>query len=268
MKKKRNFKNKKPLFSIITCTKNSSRFLPMNIKSVKNQTCKNYEHIFVDGYSDDSTLDILKIYKKANKNIHIYFRKAKGMVDAMNYGVKMSQGKYVIHLNSDDMFDNQFVLQSVYSYFEKNIDSDWIFGKINLIDQYNNNIGHFPKKMYAPLLKYNILKYYNFVPHQSVFIKKSLFAKYGYFNKSIKHLSEYDYWLKIGKHTRWSFIDMYISKYRFWSGSSSHDNTKIAVYKKCVLDIQSNYLSGFEFVLAKFFNMIVFIYTKYIYLYK
>jgi glycosyltransferase involved in cell wall biosynthesis len=44
-----------PFFSIITCTYNSATFIEDNLKSVKNQKYKNFEHIFIDGFSNDGT---------------------------------------------------------------------------------------------------------------------------------------------------------------------------------------------------------------------
>ena len=46
---------KKPFFSILTIVKNSETKILKTLKSVKNQTCKDYEHIIVDGFSDDKT---------------------------------------------------------------------------------------------------------------------------------------------------------------------------------------------------------------------
>ena len=53
--------------TIITVTKNSEKFIKQNIKSVQNQSYKNYEHIIVDGNSEDNTIKIIKSYKKKNK---------------------------------------------------------------------------------------------------------------------------------------------------------------------------------------------------------
>ena len=50
--------------TIITVTKNSEKYIKQNIKSVQKQTYKNYEHIIVDGNSNDNTVKILKSFKK------------------------------------------------------------------------------------------------------------------------------------------------------------------------------------------------------------
>lgn len=54
-----NNEKEKPFFSIITCTYNSDKFIRDNLNSAKQQTYKNFEHIFVDGFSNDSTYEIL-----------------------------------------------------------------------------------------------------------------------------------------------------------------------------------------------------------------
>ena len=56
--------------SIITVTKNSEKFLHQNILSVKSQNYKNFEHIFVDGNSEDKTLEIIKSYKKKKNKVN------------------------------------------------------------------------------------------------------------------------------------------------------------------------------------------------------
>ena len=53
-------KKRKKFISFITVTKNSYKTLNRCIKSVKNQRKKNYEHIIIDGKSNDRTIDIIK----------------------------------------------------------------------------------------------------------------------------------------------------------------------------------------------------------------
>ena len=61
------FKSKKPKFSIITVVLNNEKTLEKTIKSVLNQSYRNFEYIIIDGGSSDRTLKIIKKYKKKNK---------------------------------------------------------------------------------------------------------------------------------------------------------------------------------------------------------
>jgi glycosyltransferase involved in cell wall biosynthesis len=67
-----------PFFTIITCTKNSAKFINTCLESVKVQTFRDFEHIIVDGDSKDDTLNILKNYTK-----NIISTPPKGIADAM-----------------------------------------------------------------------------------------------------------------------------------------------------------------------------------------
>ena len=72
---------KKPYFSIVTPTLNIAHFLPRMLKSVETQTFRDYEHIFIDGYSSDGTWEMIQDYKKRHKDINITAvqKRAKGV---------------------------------------------------------------------------------------------------------------------------------------------------------------------------------------------
>ena len=89
--------------SIITVTKNSEKFLQETIDSLSKQTHQNFEHIIVDGASTDKTLDIIK---KNSPNITKWISEPdEGLYDAMNKGVKLTQGEIIGMVNSDDWYE-------------------------------------------------------------------------------------------------------------------------------------------------------------------
>ena len=100
-----------PLFSIIVVSLNTKNKFLKTIRSIEKQKYKNYEIIIVDGKSKDGTIDIIKKFKK--KKIKFIIEKDKGIYDAMNKGVKISSGKWIIFLNSGDIFNNFNVLKKI-----------------------------------------------------------------------------------------------------------------------------------------------------------
>ena len=79
--------------SVITVTKNSEKFLEENLKSLENQIYKNFEHIIIDGKSNDRTLEIINQYKDK-----IYYWKSEkdlGLYDAMNKGISVATGEII-----------------------------------------------------------------------------------------------------------------------------------------------------------------------------
>ena len=99
-----------PLFSIITITYNAATTLPPTLRSVEQQTYTNYEYIVVDGASTDATLALVEA---SSLDARVLSEPDKGLYDAMNKGVKMAVGEYLIFLNAGDAFHAPDTLQRV-----------------------------------------------------------------------------------------------------------------------------------------------------------
>jgi len=89
-----------PSFSIITPCLNRAAYVAEAIDSVLQQGYPNLEHIVVDGGSTDGTLDILGSYP----HIRLVSEPDSGLYDAINKGLRMSQGEVIGFLNTDDLY--------------------------------------------------------------------------------------------------------------------------------------------------------------------
>ena len=95
--------NKKPTVSVIIPTYNRAHLIGRAIKSVLNQTYKDFELIIVDDSSTDNTEDIVRKYQKKDERIkYILHKKNRGGSVARNTGIKSSKGEYIAFLDSDD----------------------------------------------------------------------------------------------------------------------------------------------------------------------
>ncbi|MCF7820268.1 MAG: glycosyltransferase [Candidatus Pacebacteria bacterium] len=249
-------------FSIITCTLNSAKFLKRNIESVKNQNYQNFEHIFIDGFSNDDTLKIIESYKnKFPDKVRVFKHKAKGISNAMNLGIKHASGDYLIHLHSDDSFYDDLVLMDVNHYLVNN-SFDWIYGKILIRNEDFSKVGLqtnksiFFKKNTNFIPKY-ILKFINFIPHQSVFIKKNVFNKFGLFDENLKSAMDPDLWLRIKNKTNWIFFDRVISNYCIRRGAQSSDKRNKKENKKNKMIVKKRYLNKIELIFSFFVDFLL-----------
>lgn len=100
--------------SIITICFNAAADLENTVASVRSQKYKDYEYIVVDGGSKDGTVEVI------NKNLDVITKWVsepdKGIYDAMNKGIKMATGCWVIMMNAGDVFANPDVLKNVFSH--------------------------------------------------------------------------------------------------------------------------------------------------------
>ena len=111
-----------PLFSIIVPIYDVERYLTQCIESVLAQDYSNYELILVDDGSPDNSIDICTKYAKQYSNIIFIHKINGGISDARNTGIQLARGKYLIFLDSDDYWNNGYVLSELAKLAEKNID--------------------------------------------------------------------------------------------------------------------------------------------------
>lgn len=95
---------KNPRISVVMPVYNVERYLDETLKSLKDQTFKDFEIICVDDSSTDRSLAILKKYAQKDKRFVILSQKNAGAGAARNYGFSKAKGEYVIFLDSDDLF--------------------------------------------------------------------------------------------------------------------------------------------------------------------
>ena len=94
---------KKPLVSVIINCLNGEKYLKKCIKSVLNQTYKNFEIIFWDNQSTDASKEILLKFKDQRIK---YFNSKKilDLSEARNKAIKVSKGSYITFLDVDDWY--------------------------------------------------------------------------------------------------------------------------------------------------------------------
>jgi glycosyltransferase involved in cell wall biosynthesis len=98
-----------PKVSIIIPTYNSEKYLPKCFEDILNQSMKDIEVICVDDGSTDNTTKILKNFAKKYKRVQIFLKNKETAGSARNLGLKNSSGKYLMFLDSDDMFEKNLI---------------------------------------------------------------------------------------------------------------------------------------------------------------
>lgn len=118
-----------PLISVITVNFQGGAQLEDTIQSVLNQSYQNIEYIIIDGGSTDNSLEILKKYES---DIDYWLSEPdKGIYDAMNKGLGLASGRFLIFMNCGDKFFSKNVVSSVFQNFpesttpQKVIYGDW-----------------------------------------------------------------------------------------------------------------------------------------------
>ena len=203
----------KPLVSIVTPSFNQGDYIEKTIKSVINQDYQNVEHIVIDGGSTDDTLNILKKY---DSKIKWLSEKDRGQAEAINKGIRLTEGEIVAWLNSDDTFLPE-AIKKVVNCFLNHSKVKMVYGKSYFIDTTGKIVGKYPTEPFD----YQRLAAFNFICQPSAFFKRDAFFDVGELNPGLQYSLDYDLWIRIAKTFQIMYINQFISNYRLHKTSKT-----------------------------------------------
>lgn len=187
----------KPLISIITVTYNAEKTVGRTLESVASQTFSDYEHVIIDGASTDGTLVIID--SSAGKDHRKVFSEPdKGLYDAMNKGLDIAQGNYVVFLNAGDKFHSESTLKLIAEAINEHGNPGVVYGQTVLVDNDGRYIA--PRHLKAPEnLTLSDFAKGMVVCHQAFVAKKSIVP---FFSLRYRYSADYEWCIICLQHSK------------------------------------------------------------------
>lgn len=178
-------KESKYKISIITINYNNVDGLKRTVESVINQTWREFEYIIIDGGSADGSAQYIQ---ENQEHFHYWVSEPdKGIYNAMNKGIKVANGEYLLFLNSGDWFFNN---QSLAEVKHTLVEIDVISFAIRQISRLSED---FKLPPHSPKIDFFIT---NALAHQATFIKASLFHKLGLYDEELLIVSDWKFFVQ------------------------------------------------------------------------
>jgi len=169
-----------PKISIITVCLNEVEGVRQTCDSICQQDYRDFEWIVIDGQSTDGTLDVLNEYR--SHMARLVSEPDGGIYEAMNKGIGLATGEYLLFLNAGDYLAADNVLSLAAAAPERDI----LYGDLEMEDNGHSQVIQYPDH----LTRGYLLK--RMMPHQASFIKKSLFERYGLYDTSFRIAGDYE----------------------------------------------------------------------------
>jgi glycosyltransferase involved in cell wall biosynthesis len=161
-----------PVLSVITIVYNNVSAIERTMLSVLSQTYPHIQYLVIDGASTDGTLDVIKRYQ--SEVSVLVSEKDKGIYDAMNKGLALATGDYVLFMNSGDEI---YAPDTVEQVFKSSPGADIYYGETEMYNQKWESLGQ--RRHQAPeVFTWKSFKYGMNVSHQAIYIKRSLTMPY------------------------------------------------------------------------------------------
>jgi glycosyltransferase involved in cell wall biosynthesis len=180
--------------AIITINRNNAAGLEKTMRSVLSQTCRDFEYVVVDGASTDGSVDVIcDLEGSFEGRLKWVSEPDKGIYNAMNKGIGMASGDYIQILNSGDCLVSNDVTGRMLEALKKSGYPSILYGNM-LKDMPGGKI--LKDRSFAGR-KITFLDFYDAtLNHSPVYIRKSLFEKYGLYDESLKIVSDWKWYLQ------------------------------------------------------------------------
>lgn len=203
-----------PKVSIVTPSYNQGQFIEETIRSVLLQGYPNLEYIIIDGGSSDNTPEIIREYEPWLT--YWVSEPDRGQSHAINKGLRQSTGEIVAYLNSDDIY-LPGTFRAVCAYFHKQSVVDVAYGDCRIINEDSQKLSLWRS------LPFNLFREVcqNFIYQPTLFMRRRVVQKIGYFDESLRYTMDIDYWYRAGHDFNFAYLPIELACFRI----SSHSKT-------------------------------------------
>jgi glycosyltransferase involved in cell wall biosynthesis len=213
--------------SIITINYNNATGLEKTIQSVTTQNYGSIEYFVIDGDSADDSKEVIKRY--TDKISYWVSEPDRGIYHAMNKGIQVATGDYLLFINSGDTLMNAEVISNAAAL---GLDTDLVYGNLLFVKGDKKTLWK-P----SPILTAESF-FTSSIPHPATFIKRDLFATVGLYNEANLIVSDWEFFLlaTCRYNCSYRYIDLLITAFCEEGISSNPENfSKISDEREVVL---------------------------------
>lgn len=219
-----------PKVSVLIVTWNRAQLIGRAIKSVIEQTFRDWEIIVVDDGSTDATEHVVKEWAKKETRIRYFRREHVGRIAVVsNFGLKQARGEYIAILDDDDSWADPGKLKRQVDFLDKNSEYVGCGGGFIVIDKDGREGGRFLKPERDENIKKRALIANPMVNSTSLFRRKTA-EKIGFYDETLPEFADWDFWLKLGLAGKLRNFQEYFVYYLMWGRGSSFSKQKGTAY--------------------------------------
>lgn len=222
------------LISIIIPAYNCEKYIKRCVSSIENQTFMDFEIIIVNDGSIDNTIQVCNELKKIYSNIRVITQKNSGVSSARNFGIKNSNGKYLMFVDSDDTLPADTL--KIFTEILKKDDYDIVFGNYVTIKKNKKFINKSVKCRNDSIEVFDYITInYLWAPWGKL-IKKSFINMY--FDEKVNIGEDALFWFENNKNCKYTYNEKVCYYY--------YENSNSAMHKKVVSEKELTCFMAFE----------------------
>lgn len=212
--------------SVVTPSYQQGQFIERTLQSVASQRAPGIEieHVVFDGGSTDNTVEILKNFSPAVRWVS---QKDKGQTDAVNQGIRATDGEIIGWLNSDDVY-YPAAISRVVEYFINHPEVDVVYGMADHINLDDYAFEAYPAEPW----NFERLQETCFICQPALFFRRRLVEQHGLLDESLNYCMDYEFWLRLGKAgVRFAYLEEKLAGSRLYEDNKTL-GARVKVHKE------------------------------------
>lgn len=225
------------MVTVLMPTYNCALYISDAIRSILNQTYKEFEFLIIDDGSTDNTEQIISDFK--DNRIKYFKKENTGLADSLNYGLKLAKHDIIARMDADDIaHPRRLEKQLAYLSIHKAVDilSCWsaFFSERRIIYTIKAPLNHEEIK--------NGLLLYSYIPHSGCLYSRNIILDNGGYKGGV--FEDYHLWLRLMDKAKFANIPEILIFQRYRKNSLSRENLREK--HKIIYPIQEPYYNDLE----------------------
>ncbi len=187
-----------PSITVLMSVYNSARWLSESIRSVLDQTFRDFEFIIVDDGSTDNSLEILEQYKAQDSRLIIISKPNTGLADSLNQGIQKARGEWIARLDADDICETTRLEKQI-ERARSNSNFVFIGTGLTIINEVGSKLKIYSYPSQHKFLLRNLITARKFPAHSSAFYRTQVIRDIGGYRLRLKCSQDNDLWLRLSE---------------------------------------------------------------------
>lgn len=209
-----------PKVSIVVPSYNRAEFIEATLKSIQEQSFKDFEVVFVDDGSTDNTKELLAEFCKADPRFKYFRQENSERAIARSYGLSLASADLLCLVDSDDLW-YPHKLEKQIAVMDADPDIALCYAAVNRIDMEGNPVASSARQHhgFSGYIFFDLLMR-NFIPSVTPMFRKTAFEQVGAQVTEFIPYEDWDFWLKFSRQGKFHHIKEPLGDYRLHPGQS------------------------------------------------
>ena len=218
-----------PAVSVVLCAYNGQRYLAESLRSILDQTFRDFECVVVDDGSTDRTPAILRQFAKSDSRVRVVRIPHAGIVDAVNAGLTEARAELIARADADDVCEPERFEKQV-RFLADHRECVGVGSRMVLIDPFGAVVGRSDHKLEHEAIDAELLLGNGWaLPQPVAMLRRDAVARVGGYDKRFEWVEDLDLFLRLAEVGRLANLPDYLCRYRIHPHSTNQGRYQLQV---------------------------------------